>query len=71
MEINATRRRKKFAGIAMLVAVMAVWIWDANRVKPLGTKRVDLGNGVTMDFVWIPAGEFMMGSLRVRWNAPT
>jgi len=51
------------AGIGLLLAVaVGVWLWDANRVKPLGTKRVDLGNGVTMDFVWIPPGEFMMGS---------
>jgi formylglycine-generating enzyme required for sulfatase activity len=51
------------AGIGMLLAVViGVWVWDVNRVKPLGTKRVDLGNGVTMDFVWIPPGEFIMGS---------
>jgi formylglycine-generating enzyme required for sulfatase activity len=49
--------------IACLLAVaVGVWVWDTHRVKPLGTKRVDLGNGVTMDFVWIPPGEFMMGS---------
>jgi formylglycine-generating enzyme required for sulfatase activity len=48
--------------VIVAVAAAGVWIWDANQVKPLGTKRVDLGNGVTMDFVWIPPGEFMMGS---------
>jgi formylglycine-generating enzyme required for sulfatase activity len=50
------------AGMAV-VAALGAWGWKtSHQVKPLDTKRVDLGNGVMMDFVWIPPGEFMMGS---------
>ena len=38
---------------------------DNNTIAGLGagpTKTVDLGNGVKLDLVWIPPGEFMMGS---------
>ena len=32
--------------------------------SPAGAHRtLELGNGLTMEFVWIPAGEFVMGSL--------
>jgi formylglycine-generating enzyme required for sulfatase activity len=30
--------------------------------KPGDSTSVDLGNGVTLDLVWIPAGKFLMGS---------
>jgi formylglycine-generating enzyme required for sulfatase activity len=61
---SIARKRWLLLGlVCLLIAVgVGIWVWDAQRVKPLGTKRVDLGNGVTMDFVWIPPGEFMMGS---------
>lgn len=32
------------------------------RYLGLPVKKIDLGNGITMEFVFIPAGEFMMGS---------
>jgi formylglycine-generating enzyme required for sulfatase activity len=47
---------------ALMALVLGVCWWNVDRVKPIATKLVDLGNGVTMDFVWIPPGEFMMGS---------
>ncbi|MDO5552256.1 MAG: SUMF1/EgtB/PvdO family nonheme iron enzyme [Planctomycetia bacterium] len=48
------------------------WTFDENTARELQkqaadggavSKQIDLGNGVTMDFVLIPAGTFVMGSL--------
>jgi len=35
----------------------------ARAPEPGEVKAIDLGEGVTLDLVWIPPGEFMMGSL--------
>ena len=35
---------------------------DSGPRCPGETRTVDLGKGVTLDLVWIPPGEFMMGS---------
>ncbi len=36
--------------------------------RPFDTRTVDLGDGVAMELVWIPEGEFMMGSEDGRSN---
>ncbi len=48
---------------SMLIAAKAD---DGNiNQKPGALRTLDLGGGVNMDFIWCPAGSFMMGSLPV------
>jgi formylglycine-generating enzyme required for sulfatase activity len=58
-----TKRTWMLVAGMVIVAVAVAWAWMATHPRNTDTfRRVDLGNGVTMDFVWIPAGDFMMGS---------
>ena len=55
------RRRTVVAALAVLAVGVGAWlVWrEATRPKEI---TLDLGNGVTMRLVLIPAGKFMMGS---------
>ena len=49
----------------LILFILGGWGWSHNVAaapKPGEAKTVDLGGGVTMDFVWCPPGEFLMGS---------
>ncbi len=53
----------RMAGITLaLVSLTGVWAGVAAAGEPAKTLQLDLGKGVKMPLVLIPAGEFMMGS---------
>jgi formylglycine-generating enzyme required for sulfatase activity len=49
------------ASIAVVVTLLAVSVWSPGWITS-STVSLDLGGGVTMEFVRIPAGEFLMGA---------
>jgi formylglycine-generating enzyme required for sulfatase activity len=48
--------------VALLLVTAAVW--------PSATQEQTITNGVGMEFIYVPAGEFEMGRLRVRLSRP-
>ena len=57
------RRRYAIAALSILAVVFGAWaVWHHEADRPKVDMTLDLGNGVQMKFVLIPAGKFMMGS---------
>ena len=59
---------KKLLVIVMMFSLMGLLSVFAQEVKPGQTEVVDLGKGVMLEMVLIPAGKFMMGSLETEKN---
>jgi formylglycine-generating enzyme required for sulfatase activity len=53
---------KRTLGIAMVVGLVGALTVMAQEVKPGKTEIINLGGGVKLEMVLIPAGKFMMGS---------
>ena len=59
---------KKILGIVMMFSLMGLLSVMAQDVKPGKTEVVDLGKGIKLEMVLIPAGKFKMGSLETEKN---
>jgi formylglycine-generating enzyme required for sulfatase activity len=64
------RRKKILAGLALIGCVAVVWfaLWWIKRPEMRPDYTVDLGNGVTLEMVWVPSGAFEMGSGPTTWE---
>jgi formylglycine-generating enzyme required for sulfatase activity len=55
---------KRILGIAMVLGLLGALTAIAQEVKPGEVEVIDLGKGVKLEMVLIPAGKFMMGSTK-------
>jgi len=53
---------KRILGIAMVLGLVGALTAMAQEVKPANVEVIDLGKGVKLEMVLIPAGKFMMGA---------
>jgi len=53
---------KRILGIAMALGLVGALTVMAQEMKPVSVEVIDLGKGVKLEMVLIPAGKFMMGS---------
>ena len=59
---------KKISAIVMMFSLIGLFSVMAQDVKPGKTEVVDLGKGIKLEMVLIPAGKFKMGSLETEKN---
>ena len=57
---------KRIIKLIMLFGLVGALTLFAHEVKPGKVELIDLGKGVKLEMVLVPAGKFMMG---VSWNA--